>query len=232
MRFFEIMLILVNIIAFCSLAIKQLHTIRWIGYAAPVALLVSAIEMVVEGFRWQMIPAYTLTAIFIVIWLLSKGIVGGLRVNRIVSFLGAGLGVIVIVISIALPVVLPVFSFPKPTGPYEIGTLTYHWVDMSRPELFTADPNDHRELMAQVWYPAKKGPSMQRAPYIQDADVVTPAIGRLLHLPEFVFSHLKYVTTNAVASAPIADDKSSYPILIYLTGISDSVQQTHFKSKS
>lgn len=118
-----------------------------------------------------------------------------------------------------MPVILPVFSFPEPTGPYGIGTMTYHWVDISRPELFTSDPDNHRELMAQVWYPAGKEPSMPKAPYIQDAGVVMPAIGRLLRMPEFVFSHLKYVTTNAVISAPAADERTSYPILLYLTGI-------------
>lgn len=219
MRFFEIMLVLVNIMAFCTLTVKQLHTIRWLGYAALAALLIAAMQVVVEGFRWQMVPAYALAAIFLVIRLLGIGTGGSLHVNRVVSFLGAGSGIIAIVISIVLPAVLPVFSFPRPTGPYGIGTTTYHWVDMSRPELFTADPGDHRELMAQVWYPAKKEPSMRRAPYIQDADVLAPAIGRLLHMPEFVFSHLKYVTTNAVASAPAADDKPDYPVLLYLTGI-------------
>ncbi|MCL4562236.1 MAG: carboxylic ester hydrolase [Chloroflexi bacterium] len=118
-----------------------------------------------------------------------------------------------------LPNLLPVFRFPKPTGPYAIGTLTYHWVDTSRPELFSTNPNDHRELTAQVWYPAQNEPSASRAPYIQDANIVTPALGRLFNLPGFVFSYLKYVTTNAVASAPISDIKRSYPVLIYLTGV-------------
>ncbi len=218
MRFFEFILVISNITAFYSLGIK--HTIRWIDYAAVSALLMAAIQVVVEGFRWQMVPAYALASIFFVIWLFSKGIGIGLHMNRAVYFFSLGFGVIGIVISIVLPVVLPVFSFPKPTGPYGIGTMTYHWADTSRPELFTGNPDDHRELMAQVWYPAKKEPSMKKAPYIQDADVVTPVIGRFLRLPEFVFSHLKYVTTNAAVSAPVADDRPQYPVLLYLTGIS------------
>jgi uncharacterized membrane protein YhaH (DUF805 family) len=93
-------LILVNLIAFGTLAIKQLRARRWIGYAALTALPVAVIEMVVEDWRWQMIPAYALTAIFLVIWLLNKEITGGLRVNRAISILGAGLGVIAIALSI------------------------------------------------------------------------------------------------------------------------------------
>ena len=219
MKILEIILSLANFVTFLTLVIPRFRAIRWTYYAAPTALLVGALQMVVEGTPWQMIPAYILTIILFLIWLLGILIPGGIHVKRVVAFLGAGVGLLMLVISVALPIILPVFQFPKPTGPHAIGTLTYHWVDMSRPELFTEDPNDHRELMAQVWYPAENKPSSPRAPYIQDADSVTSSIGRLLNLPEFIFSHFKYVTTNAVASAPITYDKSSYPVLIYLTGI-------------
>ncbi len=113
----------------------------------------------------------------------------------------------------------PVFRFPKPTGPYAIGTVTYHWLDSSRRELFSADPNDKRELMAQVWYPARAEPKAARAAYIQDADVVIPAIARLTKKPGFLLNHLRYVTTNAVPSAGMAEDQTNYPVLIYLSGL-------------
>jgi len=130
-----------------------------------------------------------------------------------------GLSMLLLAVAIALPIVLPVFHFRKATGPYAIGTTTYHWVDMSRPELFTPDPSDHRELMAQVWYPAQNDVAAPRAPYIQDAAAVTPAMARLFQVPEFFFSHFNYVTTDAVVSAPMADDESSYPVLIFLSGL-------------
>src|SRR5689334_25405726 len=109
-----------------------------------------------------MVPAYALTITFFLVWLLCVVIPGGLHINRLIAGLGIGLGVLALVISIVLPVLLPVFHFPKPTGPYAIGTLTYHWVDTSRPELFSTDPNDHREVLAQVWYPAKNEPLAAR----------------------------------------------------------------------
>jgi len=219
MRLFETVLSLANLLTFFVLALPRLHALRWTGSVALIALLLAVTQIAVEGPRWQMTPAYALTASFFLIWLLGSVIPGGLHVNRLSTGLGIGLSVLVLVIAIALPILLPVFHFPKPTGPYAIGTLTYHWVDTSRPELFTPNPNDHRELMAQVWYPAKNEPSARRAPYIQDADAVTPALARLTHLPGFLFTHFKYVTTNAVASAPMADDTSSYPVLIFLSGL-------------
>lgn len=33
-----------------------------------------------------------------------------------------------------------------------VGNLTYHWTDRERPGVFTAAPDDPRELMVQIWY--------------------------------------------------------------------------------
>ncbi|MEJ2292961.1 MAG: alpha/beta fold hydrolase, partial [Deinococcales bacterium] len=106
-----------------------------------------------------------------------------------------------------------------PTGPYAIGTTTYHWADASRPELFTTAPHDHRELMAQLWYPAHKEPGGHAAPYLPNAPTTTRALARLMHLPPSTFAHLRYVTTHAVEDAPVAQAEQSYPVLIYLTGL-------------
>ena len=43
----------------------------------------------------------------------------------------------------------PAFVFPPPSGPYGIGTVTYHWVDTERREVFSSRPDDRRELMVQ-----------------------------------------------------------------------------------
>ena len=43
-----------------------------------------------------------------------------------------------------------------PTGPWLVGTQTFHWVDSKREEVLTGKKGDKRELMVQVWYPAAK----------------------------------------------------------------------------
>lgn len=46
--------------------------------------------------------------------------------------------------------------FPKPTGPYAVGTTMYHVIDTSRKNEFSEDSeHPYRELMVQVWYPAQ-----------------------------------------------------------------------------
>ncbi len=217
MRPIEALLILTNLLTFFALALPLPSALRWMRYVAVIALLIAITQVLVEGPRWQMLPAYVLTIILFLIWLLGIVIPDGIQVNRLASILGVVVGVLVLGISVALPILLPVFHFPKPTGPYAIGTVTYHWVDTSRYEDFGLDRNAHRELMVQLWYPARNEPSAPRAPYLQNPEELATS-ARLSHLPDFIFNHFKYVTTNAIPSAPVADAEPSYPVLIFMSG--------------
>jgi predicted dienelactone hydrolase len=237
MRHIETVLLLANLLAFFVLAVRLPRVVRPLRHSAPIALPIAVAQVLVEGPRWQMVPAYALAGLFFVVWLLryvapSGGPALQKRTNRLAASLAIGLGALGLAVSVVLPIVLPVFRFPDPSGPYEVGTSTYHWVDADRPEVFTADPDDRRELMAQIWYPAKGDPSAPRAPYIQDADAVTSAFARLFGVPEFLLGNLKHVTTNAIPSAPVAapmaDDDPGYPVLIYLEGLGTFRQENTF----
>jgi Platelet-activating factor acetylhydrolase, isoform II len=153
--------------------------------------------------------------------------VGQKRTRRLALILAVSSGVLALALSIALPIVLPVFHFPQPRGPYHIGTLNYHLVDANRAELFSADASARRELMVQIWYPAKAGALLlsssstlpsPRAPYVQDAAALAKAFSRLTPLPQALFTQFKFVTTHAIPSAPMADNRPNYPVLIFLEG--------------
>ncbi len=123
----------------------------------------------------------------------------------------------------------PVFHFPLPTGPYEIGTMTYHWVDENRPEIFTENPNDHRELMVQIWYPAKKGSPAHKMLYLQNADIVMASFAKILNKPKFIFGNFKHVITNATPSPPVANTEPNYPVLLFLEGAAGFRQMNNFQ---
>ncbi|WP_171074937.1 alpha/beta hydrolase family protein [Nonomuraea basaltis] len=229
MRPFEIVLLVADVVAFVVLVIPPRGRVEWLRHAALVPPAAMAAHLLVEGPRWQMIPAYGLGLAFA---FAGGRLLRGVRApgrRRWPRLFGAGLGVLGLVVSAALPAALPIFGFPEPTGPYDVGTLTYHWVDADRPEIFTAAPDDRRELMVQIWYPAEADPSAPRAPYIEDAAIITPTLGRLLGVPGFTFSHLGHVRTNAVPSAPVADGELRYPVLIMLAGIQGYRQVYTFK---
>lgn len=229
MRSLEMVLSISLVLTFSTLVIPRLRSIYWVGYVPLLAVLLCGIQIQVEGSRWEMFPAYAVTMLFFLIWLLGLVTPGGIRVNRLIAGVGIVLGILFLAISIALPVILPVFHFPKPTGPYQIGTVTYHWVDTRRHEIFSTDPNAHRQLMAQIWYPVTGDTSSMRAPYVRDASALSSGLARSAHLPGFIFDHLQYVTTNAIPAAPMATDAPSYPVLIFLSGITGFRQSNTFQ---
>jgi predicted dienelactone hydrolase len=51
----------------------------------------------------------------------------------------------------------------------------------------------------------------------------------MLHLPDFKFGHMKYVSTHAVTSAHAANDKPNYPVLIFLEGATGFRQMNTFQ---
>ena len=230
MRLIEIILFLANLITFITLFFTLSKAGSWMHHLAPITLLLAFVQVLVEGPRWQMFPTYILSVIFFIIWLLRITVpVCNLAKHKPLYLIVVGLVILGLTISIVLPIALPVFSFPNPSGPYKIGTVTYHFTDVSRDEVFSNNKNTHRELMVQIWYPAPKNISMSHASYLQNSDTVTSAVARLHNLPGFVLSHLKYVTTNAAVSVPVANDKLNYPVLIYLEGLTGYRQMSTFQ---
>jgi predicted dienelactone hydrolase len=187
---------------------------RRLRQSAPIAMLIAVAQALVEGPRWQMGPAYALAGLSALVWRLRTATPAERSAVKVTA-----LGALGEAVSIALPAIMPVFRFPRPSGPYDIGTLSYHWVDADRPEVFSADPDARRELMVQLWYPAKRSRSSTRAPYVTDAPALARAAARQSHLPAFLFTYLKYVTTNAIPAASMAGDQPSYPVLILLEGL-------------
>ena len=71
MRPIETLLLFANLLTFLGLAIPPLHSMFWTRYLALIALLIVIAQALVEGARWQMIPAYALAMVFFLIWLLG-----------------------------------------------------------------------------------------------------------------------------------------------------------------
>ena len=158
MRPLETLVLLANLLALTGLVTPLPPAIGWMRHTAPIALLVAGAQIVAAGPRWQMFPAYALTGMFFLRWLWREAATRRTehgrtreRIHRLAVGATVGLGAIAMVVSIALPNVLPVFRFPHPTGPYAIGTVTYHWTDVARLEAFGTQPQRPRELMVQVW---------------------------------------------------------------------------------
>lgn len=223
MRPVEILLCVLNASGLGALLVPPRGRIGQLRNLALLAPLAAVAQVTLEGYRWQMVPAYMLAAV-IALWRIA----GGNR-RRCVRVVAIGVGVVVFAVSLTVPVAVPVFRFPAPEGPYAIGTVTYHWRDDDRREIFDADPGARRELMAQVWYPAEAGADAPSAPYVPDAAAFAPAAGRLLGVPGFVFDHFDVVPTHATQMPPVAADHTRYPVLVFASGLNAFRQSNMFQ---
>lgn len=215
MRPFEILLLLAEFSVLVLMFLPISLAWVWLRYLPIVAVLAAVAQLQIEGPRWQMVPAYLVMALFFTNW----------RPRKFIIVLGS----LALFASLLLSMAIPVFQFAKPTGPYEIGTVTYHWIDTSRIEVFNADTKTHRELMVQISYPAQHDTTLQQAPYMPDAVAFSAAQGKLHNWPSFLLDHLKYVKTNAQLSAKVAPDKPQFPVLIFVEGITGYRQMNNFQ---
>jgi hypothetical protein len=116
MRPIEILLSLANLLALLVLAVPRLRAVPWVRHLAPIALAIAIAQVLVEGPRWQMLPAYALAGLFFLIWLLQNFAPAGWPAGqKWTNRLAVGLGVLGLVVSIVLPIMLPVFRFPGST---------------------------------------------------------------------------------------------------------------------
>ena len=83
-------------------------------------------------------------------------------------------------------------NFSCPTGPLAIGTTMYHLIDTQRTESHALTAaHSYRELMVQIWYPAK-------------------GLNRKMPVDN---------KTYALADVPLSDVAQQYPVLIYSHGL-------------
>lgn len=154
-----------------------------------------------EGARWQMIPIYVLTTALLVlaarIWVFDWQ----QPISPIALLTGWGL----VLGTVGLGLISPIAKFPFPTGPFAVGTVVRHLVDVSRPETLAPGVNRRRELMTQIWYPADPTDKGTDARYVMSAAQVRA----------FNDSQFLKLDTHALLGAPISDARARYPVLIY-----------------
>ena len=208
--------LLLTLLVFAALLPR---TASWMQLSAPGTLLIAVGQVLVKGARWQMIPAYIIAGVLLLIWLFQT--TGPARPGsapmargRLARLIATGLATLGLAVSVALSVALPVFRFPLPTGPCAIGAAVYHWTDPGRAEIFSADPVAPREVMAQIWYPATEPLVTEPAPYVQDTAALLTGYRQMNSFQvEHLVSHgfivvaidHPYVAAMDFARPPVAD---------------------------
>src|SRR5215216_4617773 len=72
MRPLETLLLVANLLTFFVFAVPLPRAVRWLRHLAPIALAIAVAQVLVEGPRWQMVPAYALSGLFFLVWLVQN----------------------------------------------------------------------------------------------------------------------------------------------------------------
>lgn len=179
--------------------------------AAP-ALAVAT--LVVEGLRWQLVPWQVLAV--------SVAAAAGFRrwrpghSRRWRRVVGRGVLVVGLVLGglALLTALVPVL--PEPSGPHSVGSVVLRWTDDKRSEIFTADPSDRRQVVAQAWYPTE-ATTGRPVPYFE-AQGRLP--GPITGLPAFLFGSFGSVATHATTAAAVSRVQRTWPVLLFSPGLS------------
>jgi predicted dienelactone hydrolase len=223
LRLLESILVVLAIAVFLWFVISKTKKQKMIVVGLAALYIVAVLHVMVEGPRWQMTFAY------LVPFLLTIGVLfrkQGRAGNRLLRWGGYGLAAAYGLVMVATPLLLPVFSFEKPTGMYPVGTETFYLKDENREDAPTVA--DGRELMVQVWYPSESQQGKQ-APYTKDVGPITKGLEQALSIPAWVLSHLRYVDTYATEGSQVSEKADTYPVIVFSHGMTGFRNQNTFQ---
>lgn len=218
MRPLEVILVSVLALTLVVTFIPRSKRPRWLEFLPALSLFLLLLQVLVEGPRWQMVPAYTLSVVVFLVGLptmLRRRQSNGeqARAHRVLAIIGSLLGLVVVWISVELCVQVPVFSMPIPDGPYAVGTRTFVLVDESRIDDQSPLDNGYRSMSIQAWYPAELTGKEERTTYIRSD--IRNEMAALEGPPASYFGYMDRIQTHAYWNAPVAHAAEGFPVVIY-----------------
>lgn len=208
MRIFEILLLIACSISPFIISLKGIPSNRKIVSIVITSIL--ALHLIFEGYRWQIIPAYAVA--LILIWCCYKGYTffKGKWLRKTMTSFGL---IAIILLAWVLPIILPVFKLPTPTGKFSVGSQYLHLIT-DEDEIITPETDDTRELMIKVWYPARLN-NEATEPYLNDGDRI--GFATKYGLPNSTFNYLDAIKTHTYESPAVEEGK--FPVLIFSHGL-------------
>lgn len=220
MRLFEICILVTLFITACGHFIKPEKRPKSLIYLPFFVLLLVLLHLLIEGFRWQIVPAYFLTLLFLIqsVRLIKrKQNLSVYNDRKWLRILGGVCSFLLLIVSGVLVSILPVFDLPEATGPYTVGTTTFMLEDSDREEVITGNPDDNRKLMVRAWYPSDDlSSNVKEMEYMHpyEAEYFAKKYG----LPAFTLNHLRHVDTNVYEDLIVSGQESTFPVLLFSHG--------------
>jgi len=218
MRALEIISLITLTLTLVTAFIPRVKRPGWLRFLPAFLAIVLLLQVSIEGYRWQMLPAYALGAMVFLVGLpaLIKGHQPARKPGLFVKALtiaGSLLGLAIVWLTAELCVQLPVFSMPEPSGVYAVGTRTFLLVDESRIDSDSPIGNGYRTMSIQAWYPAELTGKEERTAYISKD--ICEEMAELEGPPAFYFGYLDQIRTYAYWNARVAQADDPFPVILY-----------------
>jgi hypothetical protein len=108
-------------------------------------------------------------------------------------------------------------TLPALTGPFAVGRTTYVWTDATNEDPMAPQPGTNRELVAWVWYPARRGQPPQALDDYFPAPWRT-AVERQWGMWRFLSRDLSRVRVHSLRDADLSPQQHSYPVALMTGG--------------
>lgn len=120
-------------------------------------------------------------------------------------------GLFILVVHIQLAAAQTV-NLPTPTGTFGVGRRIIRWIDASRAETMSSRPNEKREVVIWLWYPAATTSDSKPAPYVDQLDQLSKG------LPGEAVSLARSAQSYAVSNATVAAASKPFPVILFSPG--------------
>jgi dienelactone hydrolase len=119
--------------------------------------------------------------------------------------------------------IYPQLELPAPAGPYTVGRTVLRWVDAIRPEVLTDDPNDFREVITMVWYPAAPNTG-EMAGYFPNISTMSGALTESGEVSWWQVQGLRWIRSNSKLDAIPLKGSHPYPVVIFSPGNGTNIE--------
>lgn len=196
---------------------------HWLRVASLASCLM---QLIVQGPRLELVPAYLVSLVLALLVLIDVASGGPKteaeprrrsRVAKVIRWTAITGATVSLLVAAILSAALHSLDYPLPTGPYAIGTSELRFTDTLREELFTEAPDDAREILVRVSYPAMKSGALDRLPHDTIPSIPALIVGALW--PNTITASWGAMATHAKRNAPLAAAEQPYPVLIFSHGM-------------
>ncbi len=220
MRFFEIIAaVLTTFLCLRGFKVKGYSHID--GVTAGIIMLAIVCHGFFEGLRWQMAGVY-IGALVLGAMVLKDGM-SQRRMHQSYrrkpsTTAGYISMMLMILIAITTSILFPVKDMVKPSGPYDVGTMSYDLIDGHREELYGEHPATNRKFRIQLWYPTEDITGLERIPWKEDGVIVPRGLMQSFKVPFFIMDHTTLNNSNSYKNAPLRAGSDPLPIVVMSHG--------------